>query len=606
MFELFTDLKKILPLITQRDRWKFLVLLVLMIVASIMEAIGIGVVPAFVTLVMKPSALAENRWVGEWFVGMPEQITLKILIWASIGLFVFVVLKNIFLTFVYYIQSRIVASQRVKIADRMFKIYQSAPYEWHLQRSTSDFLRSIQNDTAQVLSGVVLPLLGLIMAIIMTVVIVIVLVLSTPGVTVLALVVTGAGLLLVIRMLQKRLRLTGMVSWVEYREQAKAIQQGFGGLVDARISGCEEYLSKSHKRSLQRLAASQLQQQTVQRATPYAVEAFAILGLLVILFLLVSGSDSLASSLPVIALLAVVMVRLKQVASQIASSINQMNIARAFIPAIVEDLNELEAIEAKRQAVQSHTQLISHFEKLELENVTYSYPNTQDPVTRDISLELKRGESIAFVGETGCGKSTLVNVILGLLEPQSGYVRVNDIEIERDLTGWRAQLGYIPQSVYLIDDTIAANVAFGVEKSEVDENQLWKAISSACLADYVNALPEGLETVIGEAGVRLSGGQRQRLGIARALYQDPGVLVMDEATSALDNKTEEKVMKATQNLKRDRTLIMIAHRLSTVEDCDRLYLMREGAIEAVGSFAELKKDSVLFGEMLKGHDTRQT
>ena len=579
-------------------------LLGLMFVASVLEAIGIGAVPAFVTLVMKPSALADNRWVGEWFVGMPEEITLNILLWASAVLVIFVILKNLFLTFVFYEQSRIVASQRVQIADRMFRLYQFAPYEWHLQRSSSDFLRSIQNDTAQVLIGVVLPLLNLVMAVIMTAVIVCVLVLSTPGITVLALVVSGVGLMIVVRLLQKKLLRIGMVIWTEFKEQAKAIQQGFGGLVDARIAGCEEYLGNKHKESLERLAEAQLQQQTIQKATPFAMETFAIFGLLIILFLLVFRSESLASILPVIALLGVVMVRLKQMASQVASSINQMNTARVFIPAIINDLNELETIELKKQAVISNTRLIEHFRSLSLENVSYTYPNTFDPVACNISLELMRGESIAFVGETGCGKSTVVSIILGLLEPQKGCIRVNGIETERDAFGWRAQLGYIPQTVYLIDDTIAANVAFGVDKRVVDENQLQTAISSACLTDFVNTLPEGLETVIGEGGVRLSGGQRQRLGIARALYQSPEVLVMDEATSALDNKTEDMVMKAIQNLKKDRTLIMIAHRLSTVKDCDRLYLMKDGAIDAVGSFDELQTTSVLFGEMLNVRDTQ--
>ena len=579
-------------------------LLGLMFVASVLEAIGIGAVPAFVTLVMKPSALADNRWVGEWFVGMPEEITLNILLWASAVLVIFVILKNLFLTFVFYEQSRIVASQRVQIADRMFRLYQFAPYEWHLQRSSSDFLRSIQNDTAQVLIGVVLPLLNLVMAVIMTAVIVCVLVLSTPGITVLALVVSGVGLMIVVRLLQKKLLRIGMVIWTEFKEQAKAIQQGFGGLVDARIAGCEEYLGNKHKESLERLAEAQLQQQTIQKATPFAMETFAIFGLLIILFLLVFRSESLASILPVIALLGVVMVRLKQMASQVASSINQMNTARVFIPAIINDLNELETIELKKQAVISNTRLIEHFRSLSLENVSYTYPNTFDPVACNISLELMRGESIAFVGETGCGKSTVVSIILGLLEPQKGCIRVNGIETKRDAFGWRAQLGYIPQTVYLIDDTIAANVAFGVDKRVVDENQLQTAISSACLEDFVNTLPEALETVIGEGGVRLSGGQRQRLGIARALYQSPEVLVMDEATSALDNKTEDMVMKAIQNLKKDRTLIMIAHRLSTVKDCDRLYLMKDGAIDAVGSFDELQTTSVLFGEMLNVRDTQ--
>lgn len=600
MFDIFKDLGQLRPIIARQDRWKFLLLFGLMFTGSILEAIGIGAIPAFVTMVMKPSALAENRWVGEWFVGLPDQITIELLLWASGGLFAFIVLKNLFLTFVFYIQTRIVTIQRVKLSDRMFKIYQAAPYEWHLQRSSSDLLRSIQTDTAQVLSGVVMPFLDLLMAMIMTVVIVSVMVMSTPGVTLLALLVTGFGLFLVIRTFQKKLRSFGLVFRRETKELIKAIQQGFGSLVDSRILGCESYLNKAHRDSLVRWSKAAIHQTTIQKATPYAMEVFSVLGLLIILLLLVKGvqsGESLGQILPIIALLGVVMVRLKQLASQIAGSINTMNAARVYIPAIVEDLNELSAIEDKRKKLTSEVRLINDFQTLKLDNVNYAYPNTVTPAIRNISLELKRGESIAFVGATGCGKSTLVSLILGLLDVQEGSIKVNDIDIVRDLDGWRAQLGYIPQSVYLIDDTIRGNVAFGMSESEVDESQLWRALDTACLSSFVKTLPEGVDTVIGEGGVRLSGGQRQRLGIARAIYPDPEVLVMDEATSALDNKTEEVVMQAIQNLKQNRTLIMIAHRLSTVEECDRLYFLSEGKIESVGSIEELMQNSVSFQEM---------
>lgn len=598
MFDLLEDLKKLRPLLTRKDKWKFILLFGLMMFGSILEAAGIGAVPAFVTLVMRPSALAEMKWIGAWFTGMPDEITLSLLLWASIGLVTFVVTKNLFLAFVSYVQARIVASQRVRLADRMFRVYQSAPYEWTLQRSSSDFLRSIQNDTTQVLNGVIIPFLNLLMAIMMTSVIVLVLIVSTPGITFLALIFTATSLFILIQLMKKSLRKTGTISWHEAKAQVKAIQQGFGSLVDTRIIGCEEYLSKVHKESMQRLAKAQLHQQTMQKATPYTLESFAILGLLVILFLLVKRADSLASVLPLVTLLGVVMVRLKQLASQIANAVNQMNVGRAFIPAIVNDLEELETLEAKRKSRASSTTEIDHFDGLRLENISYTYPNTNEPVVCEISLELKQGESIAFVGETGCGKSTLANIILGLLEPQSGQVMVNGVDIQRDMDGWRDQLGYIPQSVYLIDDTIQANVAFGKHPCEVDDEQLWSALKSASLAEFVKGLSEGLQTIIGEAGVRLSGGQRQRLGIARALYTNPKVLVMDEATSALDNKTEDSVMQAIQNLKQDRTIIMIAHRLSTVEDCDRLYFLTEGRLEGVGSFDELRDSVIAFQELV--------
>lgn len=597
MLDLLRDLGRLRPLLTRGNKWQFVILLGLMFMGSLLDAAGIGLIPTFVTLVMKPSSLSKNRWVGEWFKGLPDEPSVHLVLWVSVALIGFIIFKNLFLTLVFYIQSRIVTAHRVMLSDRMFRTYQSAPYEWHLQRSSSELMRNIQNDTAQIISGVIMPFLDVIMSLIMTGIIIIVLAYSTPGPTFVSLLVTGAGLIGVIRVFRNQLRHTGDIFRRETMMMIKAIQQGFGALIDARIIGCEDYLRKVYKGSLERVAKAQIRQFTIQKLTPYAMETFAILGLLGVLLLLIKAKDSLAAVLPIITLLAVATIRLKQLASQIAASINNMNAARASIPGIINDLRELETIESNRLSKASTMQVIGNFNSLRLENVTYTYPNAEKPAVQNISLELKRGESIAFVGPTGCGKSTLVNLILGLLNPKSGRVTVNETDICLDIKGWRAHLGYIQQSIYLIDETIRANVAFGIPQKGVNEAQLWTALKSAQLDNFVMTLPKGLDTIVGEHGVRLSGGQRQRLGIARALYRNPEVLVMDEATSALDNKTEEDVMQAIQSLKQGRTLIMIAHRLTTVEDCDRLYFLREGRLEHVGPYDELKRVSLAFREM---------
>jgi len=259
-------------------------------------------------------------------------------------------------------------------------------------------------------------------------------------------------------------------------------------------------------------------------------------------------------------------------------------------------LEEIEKRNTARQNLDAAS-ICKTFDNLSLAAVSYTYPNTERPAVNNVSLNLKRGESIAFVGPTGCGKSTLVNLILGLLEPGSGTIKVNGVDIFSNLKGWRRLLGYIPQTIFLLDDTICANIAFGVPKDRVDKGLLQSVLQSACLDDFVETLPQGLDTVVGERGVLLSGGQRQRIGIARALYFQPEVLVMDEATSALDNKTEADVMTAIRNAKKDRTLIMVAHRLSTVEDCDRLYYFENGTIAACGNYRELLNTSVEFSEM---------
>jgi len=357
----------------------------------------------------------------------------------------------------------------------------------------------------------------------------------------------------------------------------QAVTQGMGALVDARLLGCESFLFARFRNSIQRMAKALRLQNTVNSMGPYIIELLCIVGLLVVLFAFMFSSDNLVTKFPLLSLFAVSTVRLKQTFGVMTGAVNSINAHRASIPHIVEDLAAVDRLlETERR--KSSGEKIGAFQRLVLKDVTYAYPDTEQPAVRGIDLELKRGESIALVGTTGCGKSTLVNVILGLLKPQRGTVEVNGVEIHHNLSGWNKQIGYIPQTIFLIDDTIRSNVAFGFREEETDDGQVWKTLQLACLDEFVRTLPKGLDTEIGERGVRLSGGQRQRLGIARALYRNPAVLVMDEATSALDSKTEADVMQNLSQQHGERTFIMIAHRLSTVEGCDRRYQLKSGHV----------------------------
>jgi ATP-binding cassette subfamily C protein len=597
MISLFKDLKQLRPLLTKRDMWKFVILMGLMFCASLFEVIGVGAIPMYATVLMKPSNLAEIRWVGAWFAGLPSEPNREIALWASLLLILLMVIKSSFLAFVYYVQARIVQGQWVRLCSRMYRTYQSAPYEWHFQRSSSELLRNILNDTGQVLNGVLMSLLDLLMSIILSLSVIAIMMLGTPGVALFGLLILVVGMLFVVRIFQKALRHSGMVTRAEGKEMVQAIQQGFGALADSRIIGCESYFAKIFHSSIERSAKAACLISTIQKGAPLAIETFAFLGLIIVLMLLIRTSLPLAEVLPVISLLGVATIRLKQMANRITAAVNQINASRAFIPGIVEDLRILSELKQRRCDKVLSSEDIGPFKTLKLDRVGYSYPTSEDYAVKEISLEICSGEAISFVGATGCGKSTLVNLILGLLEPKSGTISVNGIDIYTNMDGWRVLLGYIPQSIFLIDDTIRANIAFGVPSEEVDETRVKMVLHSACLDGFVQTLPLGIDEVVGERGIRLSGGQRQRLGIARALYFDPEILVMDEATSALDNTTEAEVMEALNNLKKDRTLIIIAHRLSTVENCDRLYFLDKGHLVACGSYEELKHSVPVFKEM---------
>jgi ATP-binding cassette subfamily C protein len=448
-----------------------------------------------------------------------------------------------------------------------------------------------------------MPLLDLVMAFIMIIFVVAAMLLSTSAITMLGVAITGGGVALVIRLFRRRLENTGQVLRDEGKVIIESIQQGFGALVDSRIIGCESYLGQRFRQSITRQSQMQTARNTIMRVTPLAIEVVALAGLLIIFLVIMRGSSSFAEAIPVMSVLGVATIRLKQVATRVSTQVNMLNQSRAYIPNLIKDIHYLDGLAEARMSADGGSSLAGNrntgtFELLELENVVYTYPDRElgelsklKPAVNGVSLKLRRGESIAFVGATGCGKSTLVNLVLGLLEPNQGTIKVNGKDIFSDLPSWRRLLGYIPQTIFLLDDSIRANIAFGIPPNEISEEQLRLSLKSARLDEFVSSLPDGINTVVGERGVRLSGGQRQRIGIARALYFDPEVLVMDEATSALDNKTESDVMEAIQNLKKGRTLIMVAHRLSTVEDCDRLYYLQDGKLLEQGSYTELMKSS---------------
>ncbi|WP_083913033.1 ABC transporter ATP-binding protein [Rubritalea marina] len=573
MKNLIRDLLQLFPAKAVR---KFSLLLVLIMAASLVEALGVGIIPLFVLVVMSPSKLAEHEHFGFLFHKLPAQASLELIIWASAILLIFIVLKGLFLAFVYYVQARVVNFQRVSLQSRMFRIYQKAPYDWHLQRGSSEILNNVQRDTQQVVNGLVLPMLDLVMGLSMCLFVAVAILIGTPPVAMLGVAILGVGLATTLRFFKKKLRATGDVLRRENTRMIQAIQQGFGALVDARIVGCEAYLAQSFDNSARKQAQAETRRLTVMRVSPVIIETLAITCLLLVSVLLFAFADDPSEVAAPLSLLAVAVVRLKAQAGRIATAINTINGSRSYLPGILEDLQQIERFQAQRSPQQNLEW--PEFEALELQQVSYQYPNTETAVVQQLSLSLKQGESIAFVGETGCGKSTLVNVILGLLQPQSGSVSVNGQDIYANLHAWRKMLGYIPQTIFLIDDSIRANIAFGVPAKEVNQTKLQEVIEAACLADFVASQSEGLDTEIGERGVRLSGGQRQRIGIARALYFEPQLLILDEATSALDNATEIKVMQAIENAKKNRTLIMIAHRLTSIENCDRVITLNNGRV----------------------------
>jgi ATP-binding cassette subfamily C protein len=573
------DIYRLRILFLPKDKLRFAALFLLMLVASVLEAIGIGIIPAFVSFLLRPDTLQEMPWLGEWTAQLPSTPTASLMITGSLALLVFMASKSVVQGLTYYSQCRLTNRLQVRVSCRMFETYQAAPYEWLLQRSSSELQRNILVDVSQVINGIVMPVLDVIMAMLMGFCIAIAMILSTTEVTLIGAFLTGLGVVAVVRAFRARLDQAGVVAREETSTIIEAIQHGFGALVDARIAGRHHYLLGRFRKALTMQARMLTRRTTITYITPLAIEVIAMAGLLIVFLLISIRAETVTDSIPTMTLLAVATIRLKQIATRVAAKVNMINTSRPSIPTLLHDVHTLNSLRTRRRARHKDTaEMAGSFEQLAIENVVYTYPNAAAPAVRDVTLTIRRGESIGFAGETGGGKSTLIGLMLGLLEPQSGSIRVNGADIFAHLDAWYRQLAYVPQTIFLLDDSIRANIAFGIPPDEIDRDQLAIAVEAAQLTRFVEELPNGLDSLVGERGVRVSGGQRQRIGLARALFLDPEVLILDEATSALDSTTEEAVMKAVCALRPEMTRIMIAHRLTSLEGCDRLYHVDGGRL----------------------------
>ena len=570
--------KKLRYVFDRKDKIKLVGLAILMVIGSVLELLAVAVFNPFIEVLMQTSSIEDDSFLKLFFTHIHLNGIEQYLVVLSALIAVIYLVKNIYLSFLQNVILSFSYTTRMNLATRLLTTYMNEPYTFHLSKNIAEMQRCLQSDTSQFMS-LINSCLQLTVEMVTCLALAAYLFHTSHSITV----VIGVLLLLCIGlffMISKKV--SSRLGRQNENYNAKLIQwinQSLGGIKELKILQREEYFIDSYKTNYKKLIWGARVNELIAALPKYIVETVAMVGLVfAIIIKLLFGHGALETFIPQIAVFAVAAFRLLPSVGRVNAYINSIMYNKASLDMIYDDLKEIDSEPVQEIEWQEKKEKWIFTKGVTVEHVSYHYPDSDVEVLHDISLEIPKGKTVALIGPSGAGKTTLADIILGLLPPVSGVVRMDQHNVYENLRSWREKLGYIPQSIYLSDDTIRNNVAFGIYEAQIDDNAIWKALEKAQLKEFVQGLENGLDTYVGDRGVRLSGGQRQRIGIARALYHDPEILVLDEATSALDSSTEQAVMESIESLQGLKTMIIIAHRLTTIKNADLVYEVSGGNV----------------------------
>lgn len=574
------------------------VLVLLMVIGGLLESIGVGLVFPVLAVLADPEVVTSNdilRKLHGWTGNPAAQVFFYYLCGALVGA---IAVKNLFAVFLLRTQAEFVWESRRCLTTFLFRRYVRADLLFHLQNSSSEAIRSLTVSVDQIFGKFLMPLLLLATEAFVVLFIFLMLLRINPEVTGVVLVLLGVTAAAFHYANRRRIGFWGSEMHDTSVRLLQTISHSLGGIKEVKVFQKERFFEQEFDDALARNSTALKRYQVVTQYPRIVIETLAICCIILAVVTIVGMGNPIRDAIPILGLFCMAAFRLMPSFNRIIGHLANI---RFVLPAIDQVLAEIEATEnSDSRDVGDNADSVPFEKCITLNNVGFSYSELENNALHDICLDLKFGESVALVGRTGAGKTTLANLLLSLLKPTSGEMRV-DGQLISDVNrhAWRSNVAYIPQDVFLIDDTILANVAFGIDEAEIDEALVQRAVKLARLQEVVENAPLGLHTRIGERGAQLSGGQRQRIGIARALYRDARLLVLDEATSALDASTESEITSLLRSLHGQRTFVLIAHRLSTVRDCDRIFILEDGRINSTGTFAALSSQNALFREMLE-------
>lgn len=569
--------KKIISILTSKQKRGMIIIALMMLLGGVLESISVSLILPLVEAVMN-----ETNWMDKSYAKLicnsfhiTSQTTYVIVL--LVMLILIFILKNAYLLLEYYVQFGFIARSRYNLQHSLMHSYLHKPYDYFLYASSGTIIRIVTNDTSQTFT-LLTQLLTFYTEIVVAFILGLTILIISPKMALGLIVILLLELLVITKVIKPVLSRMGNTQRAEGAKANKWLLQSINGIKSVKVAHKEDFFENKYAQHADISVDMDRKNQTLQNLPRLVIEAFTVAAVLLWILIMLLTGTGLIELIPVLSAFVVAAVRILPSVNRITNAMNQIVFFEGGLDNVIEVLNGEKVLETQEMEIEKADIDISFDSSIDFQNVTFSYTEEGKLIFDDASFSIKPGESVGIVGKSGSGKTTAIDIILGLLKPTKGHVYSDGISIEKNMSSWLSKLAYIPQNIFLMDDTIRTNVTFGEHTSEVDDERVWSALRDAQLDEYVNGLPDGLDAIVGEQGVRLSGGQRQRIGIARALYNNPEILFFDEATSALDNDTESAIMESIENLKGKKTLVIIAHRLTTIENCDVVYRIEDGKV----------------------------
>ena len=578
----------------KKQKRNMIILLIAIFIGALMELLGVSLFMPLTTVVTEPEKIESNVFLRSFRDFFALYDRKQMFIGLAVTIIVIYIVKNIYLSVMYYFLYGFIYHNQLKVESRLVDCYMKKPYVYHLDHNTSEMIRNIMLDSER-LFQLILQFLSVVSELMLSVLLVMYLLVKDPVMTISIAVVLVVSVGVFMAFTKNRSNRYGQINQKYDGIMHQAIEEALGAVKDIKILHREKYFVDKFTYGGEQKMDALIHTNFFGAVPKYLIEMVCMAGILLVMIAKVLSGADMNSIVPELAGFAVAAFKLLPSVGKITNYFNGISFLMPSIDLIYHDLKETEDMLEVEHKDESNAPDISGADAIFVDRLSFAYPNTDRDVLKDVSLNIPTGSSVGLIGSTGSGKSTLADVILGIFFPKDGEVRFGRMNVHDYPMTWAKRLAYIPQAIFLADESIKENIAFGIEPDEIDDGKVWEAVKEAQLTEFIKSLPEGLDTKVGERGVRLSGGQRQRIGIARALYGNPEFLVLDEATSALDSDTEKAVMEAIDSLHGRKTMLIIAHRLTTIRNCDLIFEVSDGKVIPVDrtDFDEMLKETTL-------------